>query len=93
MQARCLRTPGVSCFLSSGWYVLFFCEQAVLPKRMEIEDATPEKPPHEMTDDELNAVLWKQYKELGVTEQDVADASTRREAACSKANSTCHREC
>jgi len=47
---------------------------AVLPKRMEIEDAAERKDPREMTDDELNAVLWRQYKELGVTEQDVADA-------------------
>jgi hypothetical protein len=29
-----------------------------LPKRMELEDATPQKPAREMTDDELNAVLW-----------------------------------
>ena len=54
---------------------------AVLPKRMEIDDATERKDPREMTDDELNAVLWKQYKELGVTEQDVADAAGRREGA------------
>jgi hypothetical protein len=52
-----------------------------LPKRMEIEDATPEKPPHDMTDDELNALLWRQYKDLGVTDQDVADAASRRESA------------
>jgi hypothetical protein len=27
----------------------------------------------------LNAVLWKSYKELGITEQDIADAASRPE--------------
>ena len=47
---------------------------SVLPKRMELEDATLEKHPRDMTDDELNALLWKQYKAEGVTEQDIAEA-------------------
>jgi hypothetical protein len=51
-----------------------------LPKRMELEDATPQKPAHEMTDDELHAVLWRQYRELGITEDEVAQAAVRREA-------------
>jgi hypothetical protein len=51
-----------------------------LPKRMELEDATPQKPVREMTDDELHAILWRQYQELGITDQEVADARARREA-------------
>ena len=50
---------------------------SVLPKRLENEDVTPQKPMREMTDAELNAVLWKSYKELGITEQDIADAASR----------------
>jgi hypothetical protein len=49
-----------------------------LPRRMEIEDATPDKPLREMTDAELNAILWRDYKELGITEQEVAEAASRR---------------
>jgi hypothetical protein len=49
-----------------------------LPKRMELEDATPQKPMRDMTDDELNAILWRDYKELGITEQEVAEAAARR---------------
>lgn len=52
---------------------------SVLPKRLENEDVTPQKPMREMTDAELNAVLWKSYKELGITEQDIADAASRPE--------------
>ena len=51
-----------------------------LPKRMELEDATPQKPPREMTDDELHAILWRHYQELGITEDEVAQAAVRREA-------------
>ena len=52
---------------------------SVLPKRLENEDVTPQKPMREMTDAELNAVLWKSYKELSITEQDIADAASRPE--------------
>jgi hypothetical protein len=45
-----------------------------------LEDATAQKPAHEMTDDELHAVLWRQYRELGITEDEVAQAAVRREA-------------
>jgi hypothetical protein len=31
-----------------------------LPKRMELDDATPQKPVREMNDDELRAILWRQ---------------------------------
>lgn len=48
-------------------------------------DAAPEKPPREMTDDELKGMLWKteqQLRELGVetelTEDDIAQARVRR---------------
>jgi hypothetical protein len=41
---------------------------SILPRRMELEDATPEKHPSEMTDDELNALLWKQWKAAGSKE-------------------------
>ena len=51
---------------------------AVTPRRMELEDATPQKPMREMTDAELNAILWRGYKELGITEQEVAEAAARR---------------
>jgi hypothetical protein len=58
---------------------------AVLPKRMEIEDATPEKHPSKMTDDELEAIIWKtqkQLEEMGVeqalTEDDLTQARARR---------------
>ena len=37
---------------------------AVLPKRMEIEDAFANKPPHKMTDDELEAIIWKAQRQL-----------------------------
>jgi hypothetical protein len=32
-----------------------------------------------MTDAELNAILWKSYKELSITEQDITDAACRPE--------------
>lgn len=54
---------------------------AVLPKRMEIDDATERKDPREMTDDELNATMWKIYKREGVTEQDIVEAASNPEAA------------
>jgi hypothetical protein len=37
------------------------------------------KPMCEMTDAELNAILWKSYKELSITEQDITDAACRPE--------------
>jgi len=56
-----------------------------LPKRMELEDATPQKPPHKMTDDELEAIIWRtnrQLEEMGIekplTEDDLAQARARR---------------
>jgi hypothetical protein len=30
-----------------------------------------------MTDAELNALVWKEWKEAGMTEQDVAEAASR----------------
>jgi hypothetical protein len=51
---------------------------------MELEDAMPYKPAREMTDDELHAILWRQYRELGITDQEVADARARREAEGSR---------
>jgi hypothetical protein len=58
---------------------------AVLPKRMEIEDATPEKHPSEMTDDELEAIIWRterRLEEMGIekplTEDDLTQARARR---------------
>jgi hypothetical protein len=36
-----------------------------LPKRMELEDATPQKPVREMIDDVLHAILWRHKQELG----------------------------
>ena len=46
---------------------------AVLPRRMEIEDATDGKPPEKMTDDEAEALIWKTRKQL-----DLAQAKARR---------------
>jgi hypothetical protein len=58
---------------------------AVLPKRMEIEDAFADKPPHKMTDDELEAIIWKTQRQLeamGVeqplTQDDLDQAKARR---------------
>jgi hypothetical protein len=58
---------------------------AVLPKRMEIEDAFADKPPHKMTDDELEAIIWKTQRQLeamGVeqplSQDDLAQAKARR---------------
>ena len=53
---------------------------SVMPKRLESEDVTPVKSPREMTDAELEAVIWKQYDELGVSQEDVASASARLRA-------------
>jgi hypothetical protein len=41
---------------------------------------TPLKDPREMTDAELEAVVWKQYEALGITDKDVADAAARLQA-------------
>jgi hypothetical protein len=58
---------------------------AVLPRRMEIEDAFADKPPHKMTDDELEAIIWKTQRQLeamGVeqplSQDDLAQAKARR---------------
>ena len=58
---------------------------AVLPRRMEIEDAFADKPPHKMTDDELEAIIWKTQRQLeamGVEQplsrDDLAQAKARR---------------
>jgi hypothetical protein len=51
-----------------------------MPKRMENEDVTELKDVREMTDAELEAVIWKQYEALGVSQDDVAAASTRLRA-------------
>jgi Family of unknown function (DUF5681) len=53
---------------------------SVMPKRLENEDVTPPKSPREMTDAELEAVIWKHYEALGVTDKDVAAAATRLES-------------
>jgi hypothetical protein len=37
---------------------------AVLPRRMEVEDAADGKPPEKMTDDELEAIIWKTQRQL-----------------------------
>ena len=57
---------------------------AVLPRRMEIDDAFADKPPHKMTDDELEAIIWKTQKRLEamgeppLTQDDIAHAKARR---------------
>jgi hypothetical protein len=53
---------------------------SVMPKRLENEDVTELKDVREMTDAELEAVIWKHYDELGVSQEDVAAASTRLRA-------------
>jgi hypothetical protein len=53
---------------------------SVMPKRLENEDVTPLKDPREMTDAELEAVVWKQYEALGITDKDVDDAAARLES-------------
>jgi len=52
---------------------------------MQIEDALERKEPREMTDDELEAIIWKTQKrleEMGVeqalTEDDLTQARARR---------------
>jgi hypothetical protein len=50
-----------------------------MPKRLENEDITAVKNPRQMTDAELEAVIWKEYEALGVTDKDVADAAARLE--------------
>jgi hypothetical protein len=57
---------------------------AVLPRRMEIDDAFADKPPHKLTDDELEAIIWKTQKRLEamgeppLTQDDIAHAKARR---------------
>jgi hypothetical protein len=57
---------------------------AVLLRRMEIDDAFADKPPHKMTDDELEAIIWKTQKRLEamgeppLTQDDIAHAKARR---------------
>ena len=58
---------------------------SVLPKRMELEEAASRKPLHQMTDDELGAMIWKtnqKLREMGIdldpTDDEIAQASARR---------------
>jgi hypothetical protein len=51
---------------------------SVMPKRLENEDVTPINY-REMTDAELEAICWKAYAALGVSDEDVADAAARLE--------------
>jgi hypothetical protein len=57
---------------------------------MEVEDAADGKPPEKMTDDELEAIIWKTQRQLEVmgveqslTDDDLAQARARRALALS----------
>ena len=63
---------------------------AVLPRRMEVEDAADGKPPEKMTDDELEAIIWKTQRQLeamgveqSLTDDDLAQARARGALALS----------
>jgi hypothetical protein len=62
-----------------------------MPKRLENEDITAVKNPRQMTDAELEAVIWKEYEALGVTDKDVADAAARLESQGRNPNRTLRR--
>ena len=64
---------------------------SVMPKRLENEDVTPVKNLREMTDAELEAICWKEYAALGVTDKDVVDAAGRLESRGSDPNRTLRR--
>jgi hypothetical protein len=52
---------------------------SVMPKRLENEDVTPQKELRELTDAELNAIIWKTTDVLGLTKEELAAAEARLE--------------